>query len=534
LGGALNEGFENGLIHIFFGLRMRFARAHGAIEIALGGGLDDILHRQRGHTLATAKIGPKKFSAIYKPHPLYYHLIKVDRVRKLNDRELRPDGQYVIYWSQMNRRVESNHALAFAAEIANQRGVPLLFYEGVTCTYPFASDRFHTFLLEGVPETSRRLAKLGIGYVFHLRKRKADPNDALYRLAADAMAVVTDDYPAFIAVQHNRNVPSRLEIPYYAVDSSCIVPMSYFDKHEYAAYTIRPKINRILAQYLHPVPAVRMKNKWTSPMSELHCEVTEDNIAGLVAECEIDHSVPPSETFRGGRLEAERRLGHFLEYNLRRYAKTSNQPSEKSTSGMSPYLHFGHISSLEIALAAKEYAAEQKLIADEFLEELIVRRELAFNFARFGPRPDTLAALPNWAQATLRKHEGDKRDHIYSRDEFERAATHDVLWNATQREMLRDGKIHGYYRMYWGKKIIEWSATHQDALDTMIYLHDKYALDGRDPNTYTNILWCFGLHDRPWSERAVFGMVRYMSFDGMKRKTDINAYISPIEQGSFL
>jgi deoxyribodipyrimidine photo-lyase len=440
----------------------------------------------------------------------------MERVRKLNGREWKQGARYVLYWSQMNRRAESNHALQFAADLANEHGLPLLFYEGLTCTYPFASDRFHTFILQGVPETARRLAKLGIGYVFHLRKRRIDPNDALYRLAADAAAVVTDDYPSFIAVNHNRSVPSRLEIPYYAVDSSCIVPMSHFAKQEYAAYTIRPKINKALAQYLRPVPAVRMKVKWNAPVSPLHCEV--QNIPQLVAECEIDHSVAPSQEFRGGRKEAERRLRHFLEHDLKRYARTSNQPSEKSTSGMSPYLHFGHISSLEIALAVKEYA-------EEFLEQLIVRRELAFNFARFGPTPDSLDALPNWAVATLRKHSGDKRDPIYSRDQFERAETHDALWNATQREMLRDGKIQGYYRMYWGKKIIEWSPTHQEALDTMIYLHDKYALDGRDPNTYTNILWCFGLHDRPWSERPIFGMIRYMSLDGMKRKTDVNAYI---------
>jgi deoxyribodipyrimidine photo-lyase len=446
-----------------------------------------------------------------------------DRVRKLNNHEPQPAARYVLYWSQMNRRAESNHALAFAADLANQLGLPLLFYEGLTCTYPFASDRFHTFLLEGVPETSRRLAKLGIGYEFYLRNRRADPNNALYRLAADAAAVVTDDYPTFIAAEHNRSVPSKLEIPCYAVDSSCVVPMAHFEKQEYAAYTIRPKIHKILDQYLQPVPPIRMKRKWDAPAQ---CEVTDANIPALVAACEIDHSIAPSTEFRGGRKEAERRLRNFLESDLRRYAKTGNQPSQKSTSGMSPYLHFGHISSLEIALAAKKHAEEHKLIPTEFLEELIVRRELAFNFARFGPKPDTLDALPKWARATLRKHDHDKRDPIYTRDEFERAETHDELWNATQREMLRDGKIHGYYRMYWGKKIIEWSATHQGALNTMIYLHDKYALDGRDPNTYTNILWCFGLHDRPWSERPIFGMIRYMSLDGMKRKTDVNAYVS--------
>jgi deoxyribodipyrimidine photo-lyase len=223
-------------------------------------------------------------------------------------------------------------------------------------------------------------------------------------------------------------------------------------------------------------------------------------------------------------------LRHFLEHNLRRYAKSKNEPSANATSNLSPYLHFGHISSLEVALAVRDYAAEHKLIADEFLEELIVRRELAFNFARFMENPASIENLPEWAQQTLAEHARDKRDPVYSRDEFIAAKTHDPLWNATQKEMLQTGKIHGYYRMYWGKKILEWSRTPQEAVDTMVHIHDIWALDGRDPATYTNILWCLGLHDRPWPERPIFGKVRYMSYDGMKRKTDVDAYIREIEQ----
>jgi deoxyribodipyrimidine photo-lyase len=195
---------------------------------------------------------------------------------------------------------------------------------------------------------------------------------------------------------------------------------------------------------------------------------------------------------------------------------------------LSPYLHFGQISSLEVALAVDEHAREHKLMTGEFLEELIVRRELAFNFARYSAPFDSLAALPAWAHLTLAKHDRDARPYLYSRDQLERGETRDPLWNAAQKELLLRGTIHGYYRMYWGKKIIEWSASHQEALDAMIYFHDRYALDGRDPNTYANILWCFGLHDRPFMERTVFGQVRYMSYDGMKRKTDVAAYIREI------
>ena len=441
---------------------------------------------------------------------------------------MRPGARYVLYWAQMNRRVEFNHALAYAVEIANSLRLPVLFYEGLTCSYPNANDRLHTFLLEGVPGTARRLKAMGIGYVFHLRQRQTDANDAFYRLASDAAAAVTDDYPVFVARDHNSSVPAKLTIPYYAVDSSCIVPMSHFTKQEYAAYTIRPKIKKVLEECLQPVAVPRVKCPFTGAVPALHTEVTAANIGGLVAGCEIDHSIAPSTEYRGGRDEAERRLRYFLENNLRRYAKWNREPSAHATSALSSYLHFGFISSLEVALAVREYAAEHKLIADEFLEQLIVRRELAFNFARYSPSLDSLQALPDWARKTLAKHAGDPRDPLYTSEQFERAATHDALWNATQTELLTRGVIHGYCRMYWGKKILEWSATPEEALKTMIHLHDRYALDGRDPNTYTNILWCFGLHDRPWVERPIFGMTRYMNLEGMRRKTDVDAYIREV------
>ncbi len=437
-----------------------------------------------------------------------------ERVRKLNEEPVKQDGEYVLYWAQRNRRVDSNHALLYAAALANERGLPVLTYEGLTCTYPYASDRIHTFMLQAVPGTARRLKAHGVGYVFDLSRSKADAGDALHRLAARAAAVVTDDYPLSA-------VPRRFDVACYAVDSSCIVPMNTFPKREYAAYTIRPKIHRALPDHFHAAEPLKVKRKWSGGIS---VEVTEKNIPELVASCEIDHSVQPVIGAQGGRVEAERRLERFLEDRLRRYASERNEPSNHATSGMSPYLHFGQMSSLEIALAARAYAS------DEFLEELIVRRELAFNFVRSVDNYETLEALPNWARATLKAHDDDPRSPCYTRERMESAATYDPLWNATQKELLLRGIIHGYYRMYWGKKIIEWSPTHQEALSTMIYLNDRYALDGRDPNGYTNILWCFGLHDRPWFNRPIFGQIRYMSLEGMKRKTDTVAYIQEIDQ----
>lgn len=450
-----------------------------------------------------------------------------DRTRRLNTAGFREDADYVLYWAQMNRRVQSNHALAVAIQLANERGLPVLFYEGLTCTYPYASDRLHVFVLEGVPDTAAALRKAGIGYVFYPRRTRPDPDDVLYRLAARAAAVVSDDYPTFIAREHNARVPARLSVPYFAVDSSCVVPMNSLSKREYAAYTIRPKIHKLLPQYLRPFDMPRVACRYDGRIPAFHVEVR--NAAQLAAECEIDHSVKPSITHRGGSAAAGRALEHFLSKNLRRYARERNEPSAHATSGLSPYLHFGHISALDVALSARAYAAEHDLIAEEFLEELIVRRELAFNHAKYSEDPSSLEAVPAWAIQTMRLHSGDARPYRYEREDLESARTHDPLWNATQKELLLRGTIHGYYRMYWGKKIVEWTATYQEAVDTMIYFHDRYSLDGRDPSTYTNILWCLGLHDRPWNERPVFGQIRYMSYDGMRRKTNVEAYLKEIE-----
>jgi deoxyribodipyrimidine photo-lyase len=454
-----------------------------------------------------------------------------ERVRSLNDRPVNRHGEYVLYWAQMNRRARCNHALGHAIDLANSHQLPLLVYEGLTCSYPHANDRLHTFILEGVPDNAQDFRALGAGYLFHLRRRQADPNNALFRLAERAAAVVTDDYPTFVSTRWNPSLAAKVACPYLVVDSSCIVPMQKHVKREYAAYTIRPKIQKLLPQYLQPYSMPQLIKSWSGPVpaAELHLEVTAAEIPELVASCEIDHSIAPSLSYRGGPQAAAQHLQHFVSRNLKRYAEGRNEPSEHATSNMSPYLHFGHISSLELALTVREAAIQQGGSADEYLEELIVRRELAFNYARWVERADTMCNLPEWAKKTLREHSCDPRQPSYTREQFERAATHDNLWNACQKEMRLRGKIHGYYRMYWGKKIIEWSPTCQHALEAMVYLHDRYALDGRDPNTYTNILWCFGLHDRPWTERPVFGQIRWMSLDGMKRKTDVDAYLKEIE-----
>jgi len=446
-----------------------------------------------------------------------------ERVRVLNQAPVRAEGRYVLYWIQANRRVEYNHALAHAADLANSLDVPLLCYEELDSGQPYASDRFHTFHLEGVEELAAGLKKLGAGYCFYLRRRRADPETFLPLLGEKAAAVVTDDHPTLM---RERPVAAHC----VAVDSSCIVPVSCIPERAYAAYSIRPKIKRLLPTFLKaPRPAV-LRRRYPAESPPWHTVVREHEIAALVRSCEIDHSAGPSLTYRGGRRCAEQHLQRFLSERLRLYARLKNEPSAHATSELSPYLHWGWISPLEVALEAQKAAAAGKLMADEFLEELIVRRELAFNFARYAARPASLESLPRWAQETLRQHERDPRPYVYTREQFCAAETHDALWNATQKEMRLRGKIHGYYRMYWGKKIIEWSRRPEEALETMIEIHERWALDGRDPNTYANILWCFGLHDRPWPERPVFGKVRTMTLEGMRRKTEVERYIAEIAE----
>jgi deoxyribodipyrimidine photo-lyase len=450
------------------------------------------------------------------------------RVRQLKQAEIRKGGKYVLYWCRWNRRVDSNHALAFAAGMANRLELPVLFFEALGCACPYANDRFHTFALEGVPHTAATLRKHGIGYAFHCARRKTEKTP-LPGLLAQAAAFVTDDYPSTLAARQYKELPESLNIPSYAVESSCVVPPACIEARSYAAYSIRPRIQKLLPKFLAPAPVVRVRHRYRSDAPAFHTYVRPGGIAALVAECEIDHGVAPSTLHRGGRVEAERRLQRFLDDRLRRYAREKNEPSKHVNSGLSPYLHHGYISSLEVALAVRDCAREDKLVADDFLEELIVRRELAFNFAQYAGSLDSLQELPDWARETIRQHRRDRRNPLYTREQFESASTSDLLWNATQKEMLLRGTIHGYYRMYWGKKILEWSATAEDALATMIHLHDRYALDGHDPNTFGNILWCFGLHDRPWPERPVFGKIRSMTLGGMERKTDVAAYIKEIE-----
>ncbi|MBK7392055.1 MAG: deoxyribodipyrimidine photo-lyase [Chloracidobacterium sp.] len=448
-----------------------------------------------------------------------------ERVIQLNNQPINPNARYVLYWMQMYKRVDNNHALIYAIRRANELRLPLVVYEGLKYYYPWASDRIHTFILEGVEEKRREFEQLGIRYAFYLQNNADAPKNTVAALAKDAALIVTDDYPCFIIPEHNRGVAERAEIPVFVVDSNSIIPMSKFEKEEYAAYTIRPKIKKLLDRYLKP-----LQNETVEISSlgiELDCPetlVTADSIASLVAGCDIDHSVPASTNYKGGTTEGRKRLKKFVEEILPDYDKARSKPDRDGSSRLSSYLHFGCLSPLEVALAVRNADAPQASI-DAYLEELIVRRELSFNMTRHNPNYDSLAALPAWVQKTMREHADDERGFNYSLEQLERGETHDELWNAAQREMVATGEMHNYVRMLWGKNVIAWSPSYEVAFETLVHLNNKYCLDGRDPNSYAGILWCFGKHDRAWFERPVFGLIRYMASQSTGKKFDSKKYI---------
>ncbi len=448
-----------------------------------------------------------------------------ERVQLLNDKAANNEGKYVLYWMQMFKRAEYNHALNFAIEEANARKIPLVVYEGLKYYYPWASARIHTFILEGVAEKRAAFEKLGIKYIFYLQTGENSPRDTVAKIAKHAALIVTDDFPCFIIPAHNAAIVKKAEIPVYAVDSNGVVPLSRFEKEEYAAYTIRPKIKRILGEYL--LPFAEEKIIVRADDLKIDCpdtQVSEKNIAALVAECAIDHDVTPSPVYHGGTMNGRKRLKKFVADILPDYDAGRNKPEKDGSSRLSAYLHFGFLSSLEIALAVKDSDAPE-VSKDAYLEEIIVRRELSYNFTRFNENYDSLKSLPEWVHKTMREHADDKRAPVYTLEELETGETRDELWNAAQREMLLTGEIHNYVRMLWGKNVIGWTRSYEEAFETLVHLNNKYCLDGRNPNSYAGILWCFGKHDRPWMRRPVYGTMRYMTSGSTGKKFDSKKYI---------
>lgn len=443
-------------------------------------------------------------------------MIHPSRIQPLNTRSIQ-DGRYVLYWMQSSQRVECNHALEYAVGAADEHNLPVVVAFGLTERFPEANLRHYTFMLEGLEEVRKGLRRRGIRFVLLRRS----PELAAVELAREASLVVADRGYLRMQRQWRRHVAKNAPCAVIQVESDAVVPVETASpKEEYTAGTLRPKLQRILRDYLVPLAERPLRKESLSLPLDVEGENDFQALPGRMA---IDRTVAPVKTARGGTAQAKALLGEFIANGLRHYNDLRNDPGLDCSSHLSPYLHFGQISPLGIALAVK---ASRSPSADAYLEELIVRRELSMNFVSCNENYDSLNCLPSWAGKTLGDHARDRREFTYSFTEFEEGRTHDPAWNAAQEEMRRTGKMHGYMRMYWGKKILEWSETPEEAFRTALTLNNRYELDGRDPNSYAGVAWCFGKHDRPWGERPVFGKVRYMGARGLARKFDIKAYVT--------
>jgi deoxyribodipyrimidine photo-lyase len=449
--------------------------------------------------------------------------IQEARIKGLNDRPPRK-GAYVLYWMQQSQRARYNHALEYAVDCSNELQLPLLVGFGLTADYPEANLRHYTFMLEGLAHTRQALEERGIQMVLQI----GDPPQVILELARKAAAVVCDCGYTRHQKKWRREVAENADCRVVQVESDVVVPVGLVSpKAEYAARTIRPKIKWHLDACLKQVRAHKLKY----PSLALKVDSRDlDNIDDLLKELDLDESVPPvSRFFPGGAHHARRRFNAFLKHSLKHYDEHHNQPQTDDISGMSPYLHFGQISPLYLALRATGKNVRYPDAVASYIEELIIRRELAVNFVHYSDDYDAYGCLPEWARKSLEKHRCDKRPHTYSRSQLEDADTHDPYWNAAMREMRYTGFMHNYMRMYWGKKILEWSASPRKAYETTLALNNKYFLDGRDPNSFVGVGWTYGLHDRAWFERDIFGKVRYMAASGLERKCDIQGYVKKVD-----
>ncbi len=437
-------------------------------------------------------------------------MIQKERIKVLNSRQINK-GAYVLYWMQASQRTTYNHALEYAILKANELRQPLIVFFGITDYFPEANERHYAFMLEGICEVKRSLEQRDIQMVI----LHQSPDQGAIRLAQKASLVVVDRGYLKIQRYWRKIVSDRIDCPLIQVETDVVVPLEEVSsKEEYSAATIRLKIHKKLNQFLVPLTYLNLKVK---PIEFEVDSFPIEPIEKTLSTLRIDRSVRPVRTFKGGTREAYKHLKVFLEEKLDYYPEGRNDPTMDFLSHMSPYLHFGQISPLEIALRVKQTGSP---VIEAFLEELIVRRELSMNFVFYNKRYHSFEALPEWAKKSLRTHQRDKRQYLYNLQQLEKAKTHDPYWNAAQKEMVITGKMHGYMRMYWGKKILEWSKTPEEAFRSALYLNNKYELDGRDPNSFAGVAWCFGKHDRPWRNRPIFGNVRYMNDKGLKRKFD--------------
>lgn len=477
------------------------------------------------------------------------------RTRVASAAPMNPNGQYVLYWMIAFRRTGWNFSLQRAVGFAEKLGKPLVVVEALRCDYPWASPRFHGFIIDGMRENGRRFSQKPVCYYPYVETERGAGKGLLAGLSEHACVVVTDDFPCFFLPRMVAAAAEKVKVRMELVDSNGLIPLRATEKVFLTAASFRRFVQTELGRHIRfapepdpfagvALPTLRalsreITSRWPAMALDDHSDPTVS-----LDQLPLDHSVGAAN-IKGGSAEGQALLNKFITAKLDRYGEARNHPDEDVCSGLSPYLHFGHISAHEVFhRILSEYAAEPDAMttrpptgrrsgwwglpqaAEEFLDQLVTWRELGFNLCALHPEYDRYDSLPPWAKATLETHRCDPRPYVYAQSQLEAAETHDEVWNAAQRQLVREGAIHNYLRMVWGKKILEWTRSPEEALEIMIHLNNKYALDGRNPNSYSGIFWILGRYDRPWGpERPIFGTVRYMSSQNTLRKLRMKAYL---------
>jgi deoxyribodipyrimidine photo-lyase len=443
--------------------------------------------------------------------------VNTKRIRKLTENP--EEKGTILYWMSRDQRINDNWALLYAQEQALKKKVPVIVFFCLLKDFKEAPFRSYKFMLEGLKQIEENLNSLNIPFFLE----KGTPEKCIPKFIHENNAgmLITDFSPLRMKRSWNENIKKQISIPFHVIDAHNIIPVwEASDKKEYAAYTLRSKIEDKLEEYLVEFPKLKShKHVWEQESPTIEWENTFKDLKSL------DDSLPEIN-FESGEKAAEGRLDEFLNNRFEKYNDLRNDPTKDGTSNLSPYLHFGQIASQRVVLEAQKVKKIAEL-KNSFYDEIIVRKELSDNFCFYETNYDKFDGFPSWAKETLNEHRDDSREYLYTEEELENAETHDDAWNAAQLEMIETGKMHGYMRMYWGKKILEWTESPEKAFEIAIYLNDKYELDGRDPNAYAGIAWSIGgIHDRAWKERKIYGKVRYMSYNGLKRKFDLEKYIN--------
>jgi deoxyribodipyrimidine photo-lyase len=476
------------------------------------------------------------------------------RIRKVNDAAIRESGDYVLYWMIANRRLQFNFSLDRALEYCATLKKPLVIFEGLRIAYPWASDRLHRFVIEGMADNARTCETRGVRYYPYVEPTIDAGKGLLAALAENASVVVTDEFPCFFLPRMIASIGIRLPVQLEAVDSNGLLPIYACEQVAGRAFDFRRHLQKQLPTHLADFPSGDpLANAKLPPAPEVARSIRKNWPAASQAllsgdpahlkSFQIDHSVRPAE-FHGGHANARAHMLDFFDRRFPLYGENRNEPEHDVASGLSPYLHFGHLSVHEVfaELVRREKWNPEKLSlrvngsregwwnmspnAESFLDQIITWREVGYNFSSHRADYDKYESLPKWAKKNLAEHAKDQREYLYTLEEFEAGKTHDMLWNAAQMQLVREGRIHNYLRMLWGKKILQWTRSPQEAAEIMIQLNNKYALDGRDPNSYSGIFWVLGRYDRPWAPiRPVFGAIRYMTSENTARKVSVKNYI---------